>query len=195
LIRKCPCPVWVIQPDSGPRFGRILTTVGLDDGKEAEALDRKVLELASSLARGEGCRLDILHAWDFTGREHDTSRSEITPEIMDSLEVLNISRRKALMKTLLKSVDPEGINMTCHFPRGVAEREIERFVAQNKIDLVVMGSRPLSGFMGLWTGGAAEDVIAATNCAILAVKPDGFVSPIEQALVGDYPDWRPPNAA
>ncbi|MFT5538899.1 MAG: universal stress protein E [Alphaproteobacteria bacterium] len=195
LIRKCPCPVWVIQPDSGPRFGRVLAAVELDDNQEARALDLKVLELASSLARGEGCRLDTLHAWDFTGLERDTSRSEITPEIMNSLVDLNIRRRKALMKKLLGSVDLEGVGVSSHFPRGETEEEIQNFVPQNKIDLVVMGSRPPSGFLGLWAGGAAEGVIAATNCAILVIKPDGYISPIEQALVGNYPDRRPTNAA
>lgn len=74
LVRECPCPVWIMQPESVPRFSRILATVGLGEGGQARALDLKVLELASSLARVEGCRLDILHSWEFMGTERDTAR-------------------------------------------------------------------------------------------------------------------------
>ena len=74
LMRKCPCPVWVMQPNAGRRFRRILAAVDPDlgDGPPG-ALDLKIMQLASSLARMEACHLDIVHAWDFSGADLDTA--------------------------------------------------------------------------------------------------------------------------
>jgi hypothetical protein len=55
LMRKCPCPVWVIKPTSREKQMRILaavdTTRGLP-GCPRESLNPLILQLASSLARG-----------------------------------------------------------------------------------------------------------------------------------------------
>ena len=192
LIRECPCPVWVIQPKSVPRFSRILAAVALGESEQARALDLKVLELASSLARSERCCLDILHAWDFIGRERDTSRSEITPEIMQALTDRNVNRHKSSLNRLMKLLDLNGITTSLHFPRGIPFKKIVRFLDENSVDLVVLGERPRPG---LWAGSTAEDVLAATYCEILAVKPDSFVSAIEHVHVGSFSEQLPPTAA
>ena len=192
LVRECPCPVWVMQPESGPRFSRILAAVGLGESGQARALDLKVLELASSLARAESCRLDIMHVWDFIGGERDTSRSEITPEILQALKDRNISRHKSSLNRLMKSLDLNGITTSLHFPCGIPFEEIGRFLDQNSVDLVVLGERVQSG---LWAGATAEDVLAMTDCQVLTVKPDAFVSSTEHALDGIFSGRRPPTAA
>ena len=93
---------------------------------------------------------------------------------------------------LLKSLDLNGITTSLHFPRGIPFEEIGSFLNENSIDLVVLGARPRAG---LWAGSTAEDVLATTDCEILTVKPNGFVSAIEHASVGSFPDQQPPSAA
>ncbi len=52
LMRKCPCPVWVIKPDQSKQNNRVLAAVDLvPDDKERMALTIKIMELASSLTR------------------------------------------------------------------------------------------------------------------------------------------------
>ena len=70
LLRKCPCPVWMVRPQTGESFDRILAAVDVDDSypsKELEtrqALNEKVIELASSLAVSEFAELHVAHAWE-----------------------------------------------------------------------------------------------------------------------------------
>ena len=47
-----------------------------------------------------------------------------------------------------------------------------------KFDLVVMGTAGRSGISGLVIGNTAEAILSQLRCALLAVKPDSFVSPV-----------------
>ena len=46
-------------------------------------------------------------------------------------------------------------------------------------DLLVMGTVGRSGIPGLLIGNTAEDVLNAVDCSLLAVKPPGFVCPLD----------------
>jgi len=51
LMRKCPCPVWVIKPGPHRRFARILAAVDPDPGdEEPPSVNAKIMQLATSLA-------------------------------------------------------------------------------------------------------------------------------------------------
>ncbi len=179
VMRKCPCPVWVLKPKASARFKRILATV--DSSVEAEApapLDAKILQMASSLARMEGCHLDILSAWDFAGADYDTSRSEITDEIRERLVQTNLSARNAVLERLLNGIDRQGLKFETHLPRGNPSLVIPQFVQDNAVDLVVMGTVTHTGIAGYFIGTTAEDVLRQVDCSVLTVKPDGFATPV-----------------
>ena len=55
---------------------------------------------------------------------------------------------------------------------------IPDFVRKNDIDLIVMGTLARSGIKGFLIGNTAEKIVSEIHCSVLAVKPDGFVSPI-----------------
>jgi len=62
LMRKCPCPVWVMKPSRSPRYSRILAAVDpCSSDPEGTALDVKILDLATSLARLEKSLLHVVH--------------------------------------------------------------------------------------------------------------------------------------
>lgn len=179
VMRKCPCPVWVLKPKSGTRFDRILATVNPRvEEPERAALDLKILQMASSLARMEGCHLDILTAWDFAGADYDTNRSEISEAIRDRLLRKNVDARSTALGSLLHEIDLSGLNFETHLPRGNPSLVIPQFVQDNKIDLIVMGTVTHTGIAGFLIGATAEDVLGQVDCSVLTVKPDGFVSPV-----------------
>ena len=47
------------------------------------------------------------------------------------------------------------------------------------IDLLVMGTVCRTGIPGFIIGNTAESMIHTVNCSVLALKPQGFVSPVE----------------
>jgi nucleotide-binding universal stress UspA family protein len=50
---------------------------------------------------------------------------------------------------------------------------------EEQIDLIVMGTVGRSGISGLFIGNTAEKVLQKVDCSVLAVKPEGFVSPVK----------------
>lgn len=180
LLRKCPCPVWVMQQKTGRRFQRILAAVDLDQSKGCpSAIDVKVMELASSLARIEECRLDVLHAWNFSGRDLDTSRSEITSDIMNQLIERNKAVHEGRMTGLLENIDLKSVDFGVYLPKGDPIRAIQNFAGEKKVDLIVMGTAGRCGLSGIFNGNSVEYVVSNVDCSILTVKPDRFVSPVE----------------
>ena len=69
LLRKCPCPVWLIKPQATKAYRCILAAVDVYDGyapREMEtrlALNREILEKASAVAVADFVELNIVHAW------------------------------------------------------------------------------------------------------------------------------------
>ena len=62
---------------------------------------------------------------------------------------------------------------------GEPETVILEFVVSGGIDLVVMWMTVArGGISGLLIGNTAERVLGKLPCSVLAVKPDGFVSPV-----------------
>ena len=55
LLRKCPCPVWLVKPGLPESYDRIMAAVDVNDGYPPEELDtrrllnQQILELASAL--------------------------------------------------------------------------------------------------------------------------------------------------
>lgn len=179
LMRKCPCPVWVMQPNAGRKFSRILAAVDPDVSEQTPGLlDTKILQLAGSLSRMEQCHLDILHAWDFSGADLDTSRSEISRDMMERLVARNESAHQASMARLLEAVDLQGVDFALHLPRGDPAVAIPQLVQDKQIDLIVMGTVGRTGIKGFFIGDTAEDVLRQVECSVLAIKPDGFVTPV-----------------
>lgn len=192
LLRKCPCPVWVITPDSGARFERILAAIDPADAADlAHGLDRRILELSSSLSHGEDCDLDIVHAWDWQGREREIVRSGITEQMADGMLQRATTGYETAIRDLLAEVDLKGREPTIHLPRGEAWAEIPRIAEARQVDLIVMGTVTRTGIAGLFVGDNAELVLQQVTCSVLAVKPDGFETPV--AL--ETADWMPHRRA
>jgi nucleotide-binding universal stress UspA family protein len=62
--------------------------------------------------------------------------------------------------------------------KGHPEEVIPQFVVSEGIDLVVMGTVARTGIAGLLIGNTAERLLQRLITSVLAVKPDGFVSPV-----------------
>lgn len=59
VVRRCPCPVWVVKPEGEPSSLKILVDSALDPVAE------NGLRLAAELARATPSEIHLLHAVDF----------------------------------------------------------------------------------------------------------------------------------
>ena len=65
-----------------------------------------------------------------------------------------------------------------HLIKGSARKVIPALVRSVKAELVVMGTVARTGIPGYFMGSTAELVLSQIDCAVLAVKPSGFVTPV-----------------
>ncbi len=175
LMRKCPCPVWAIKPSSDVPFPRILAAVdpGLDD-RESISLNRKILEMSSSLAEMHKSELHIVHVWDFLIKSVMIPKTT-TDEMAEQVRTM----RKSWFNELLGTYVPDLPEKQAHLIRGEAGIQIPRFARETDADLIIMGTVCRTGIPGLFIGNTAERILYRVDCSVLAVKPEGFTSPIE----------------
>lgn len=189
LMRKCPCPVWVLKPTQAGQFRRILAAVDPDPGHEDHyALDTKIMQLATSLARQYGAELHVVHAWIFE-YESVFRRQEVNITQIEINRLLHEIRdgEKRHLDALLRRHDLCDLAHTVHLVKGAARSVIPKLVRSQKIDLLVMGTVCRTGVAGLIMGNTAEDVLRHVDCSVLTVKPDGFKTPVTRGLGLDAP--------
>ena len=179
LMRKAPCPVWIVKPGQSASYRRILACIDPEaEPTRDDALNHSILRLASSLSEAESADLHIVHAWDVEGKDRDT----VSSEVRDNAKMQILQRHEDMHRTrvedLLAGYQLENIKHHLHLPRATPQRAIVELVEREGIDLVVMGTVSRTGIPGLIIGSSAENVLSAVHCSLLTVKPDGFVSPV-----------------
>jgi universal stress protein E len=185
LIRKCPCPVWIEKPTSGKTHDRVL--VALDPAAFAEELEvdplREVLNLAVLeygllLAQVEEAELHVVHAWAFDLEMALRSRAGLDEQAIGEATEMFRQRHELALTEL---IGPHMSDITrVHLVKGHAGEEISRVAAREAIDVIVMGTLCRTGVEGLLIGNTAETVLDHATCSIVALKPDGFVSPVRE---------------
>jgi len=65
-----------------------------------------------------------------------------------------------------------------HVIKGLPRREIPALARTLEADLLVMGTVGRTGVPGLFIGNTAETILEQIECSVLAVKPEGFRTPV-----------------
>ena len=193
LLRKCPCPVWLIRPAAPKTFRRILAAVDVDDAfpepelKSRRLLDQHVLELATSMAIADFAELHIVHAWEAIGESAMRGSFMRTSEAKVNAYVDLVKRQREtsmeiLMNKVTNDVGQDALDYLkprVHLVKGWARKVIPALAKQIEADLVVMGTVARTGVPGFITGNSAESILNQLNCSVLAIKPAGFITPIK----------------
>jgi nucleotide-binding universal stress UspA family protein len=179
LMRKCPCPVWVIKPGTHRRFERILAAVNPDPCDEDHpGVSRQIMQLASSLARLEGSELRVVHAWDHPGEELLRGPARLPAADVDQIVRDTGATHESWLNELLAGHPLSSIRHTVHLLRGEPAEVIVELAAAENSDLIIMGTIGRTGIPGLFIGNTAETVLRQVDCSVLIVKPEGFDTPV-----------------
>lgn len=184
LLRQCPCPLWLIKSTKIKGERQILAAV--DHDPQQDALNHRILGIATSLALSEFAELHVVHAWRLayekslrSGRAGYVSETvdSILTDLEDSrkrwLEALIDEHYKASSKVVRNYLKPRA-----HLIKGRADRIVPRLCKKLGAELIVMGTVGRVGVPGLFIGNTAEAILRQIDCSVLAVKPEGFVSPV-----------------
>ncbi len=179
LLRKCPCPVWVVRPG---REGPLKILAAVDPTSEAggDPLSRLIMDLAISMTALHGGNLDIVHAWEMEGEAtlRGSKYVSISPHELDLLVERTHNEHQDSLDALVADSDLSSIDHEVHLVKGDPRRVILAMLVEKKIDLVIMGTVARTGIAGLVIGNTAESILDVVDCSVVAVKPDGFVSPV-----------------
>lgn len=184
LLRKCPCPVWLVRDGNAPRYERIMVAIDYrPDSPDNDALNRQLLEMAASLASMEGARLHVVHAWRLQGEDTlRSSRTGLTAVEVDDLVRSERAAHQAWLADVVARDCPvlEGAHEPeRHLVEGAARAAVPKLATTLDAQLVVMGTVGRTGIPGYFIGNTAEAILERIDCAIMAVKPPGFLSPVE----------------
>ncbi len=180
LFRKCPCPVWIIRNLKTGEFRHILAALDLASTQEENRqLNRKIIELADSMARLEGAKVHYVHALhlEFEGMMRGPRFRMGDEEIAELKRELYQTSEKNLAQ-LFKESGVESPQENIHLVEGETSEVIMKAIDDCEIDVLVMGTVARSGVPGLLIGNKAEKVLSSIDCTVLAVKPSGYVSPV-----------------
>ncbi|MCP4074030.1 MAG: universal stress protein [Hyphomicrobiales bacterium] len=190
LLRKSPCPVWLFKPDQPETISRIVAAVDFDEpGEEGnnQSLNKQILEMAISLASRERAELHIVHAWQAIAENVLSSvRSGLSEQKLD--EYIAVVRKNSerhlsqLMESAMGWVGQDvfdGIILKIHAIKGQAQGVVIDLAQTLDADLLVMGTVGRTGIPGFFIGNTAETILNGIDCSVLAVKPAGFISPVE----------------
>jgi nucleotide-binding universal stress UspA family protein len=193
LLRKCPCPIMLIKPQTPTSYQQILASVDVDDNYPSEELNTRamlneqILDLASSLSISASAKLDIVHVWDADGQglmyadAINTSKERIDIDV-EEIKQRHIQNMDDLMGKMRIKLGPNAssfIEPQTHLLKGYPRKKIPEFAAQIKADIIVMGTVARTGIPGFFIGNTAENILNQLDCSVLAVKPPGFVSPVK----------------
>lgn len=176
LMRKCPVPVWLMRPPSRP-VRRIGVAVDADDEEDVRvALDRSLVAAGLAVARAYSASLVVFHALQFFPSEIVLRHRAGVPEA--AITALVARARDRVGRNLENLARSTGSRATTQLLEGRAVVEIPRFVTHADLDLLVMGTVGRVGIAGLFIGNTAEEILQRVECSILALKPEGFGSPV-----------------
>ena len=190
LLRKCPCPVWIMKSHEKSKYQRIVAAVDvepLQENKKISNLNRQILELASSLALSEFSELHVAHAWTAWGESVlKTPRFNFVEdgEVNDWVEQQRVIHEKkveglmGMLSDMISRETTEYLKPKVHIIKGEAHDVIPNLVREQQADLVVMGTVARTGIPGFLMGNTAENILNNIGCSVLAVKPTGFVTPV-----------------
>ena len=188
LLRKCPCPVWLQTPTAPKRPRRILAAVDLDvqDAVEPDtltALNRRVVEAACRIASAPDAEIIVLHAWEAIGEGMVWAFSGGSGASTSADQYVNevIAVRHAAMDVFLSQIRTElgpDPRLIPRLERGTPQAVLHQQSREVGADVVVIGTVARTGLSGVFIGNTAENIINSLECPVLAVKPEGFVSPL-----------------
>lgn len=181
LMRKCPCPVWMIKPRKSTKYSQILAAVDPNSNDQVvDKLNQNIMELAISISQLEKSELHIVHAWSlYAEKTLSGSRFRKSPNEMKKLLLDAKNFYKVNLDNLLNKFQLEKLKHKIHLLKGDPADLIPKVAKKQKIDLIVMGTVCRMGLPGFITGNTAESILYNVDCSVLTLKPSGFISPIK----------------
>lgn len=130
---------------------------------------------AAAIARDEsklhGARLLLLHVIDLpTAIKPDTVIVPDSTGAPVNVKDYAVSSAEAHLQDIVARLAKDGVTATSFIRLGNPVDEINRFVDEEKVSLIVMGTHGRTGLQHLLVGSVAERVVRTATCPVLTVR-------------------------
>lgn len=177
LLRKSPIPVLLVKERVWPKNSHILAAVNAGNDEAAHAsLNDKIVDEVKELAALTQSVPHLVNSYPGTPINIAIEIPEFDPESYTeavrehhSLEMIKIAKKH--------DIDQD----CCHVREGLPEDVIPQVAKEINAELVVLGTVGRTGISAALIGNTAEHVIDQLDCDVLALKPEGFVSPLQNS--------------
>ena len=182
LLRKCPCPVWMMKSSAHRQYARVLAAVDPDPHDPVrDALNKLVMELTISVSNQDQSELHVCNAWSLYGEDmlRHSAFAKSPTEKVDKLLRRERKNAEDMLNRLVLHYPDVDRKRQVHLVKGAARRVIPVFAHRKRVELLVMGTVGRTGIRGLFMGNTAEAILNQVECSVLAVKPPGFETPVQ----------------
>jgi nucleotide-binding universal stress UspA family protein len=139
--------------------------IPLDFSHHAEA----ILEWGAHLAKEHGSQVILVHAYHLPVEFQQLEGAYLPPDFWTNVktEALQVLERHA------ERLRAQGITVETVVREGYPATVIQEEAEERRADLIVIGTRGLSGLKHLLLGSVAERVVQKSPCPVLTVKTPG----------------------
>lgn len=176
LLRKCPCPVWMVKDQPWPENGTALVAVNLSSEDPLHdplnlRLVNETRELAENLNQTP---VHLISAYPVTPINIAIELPDFDPSVYnDAIRGQHLVAMKALRQQF--GIDEK----FTHVEKGLPEEVIPDLAEHLRAGVVVLGTLGRTGLSAAFIGNTTEHVIDHLKCDLLAIKPEGFNCPVE----------------
>lgn len=175
LIRKSPVPLLLVKSHEWRDDGHIIAAVNAGTEDEAHlSLNQRISEEALHLADLVKAHVHLVNAYPGTPVNIAIEIPDFDPGAYG--EAVRDYHLAEMAKHAERYQVPAG---QCHVLEGLPEDVIPRVAEELDAELVVLGSVGRSGLSAALIGNTAEQIIDRLDCDVLALKPAGFVCPLQ----------------
>lgn len=174
LVRKCPTPVLLVKEHDWPQDGKIVAAVNVGtEYREHAQLNDRLTTIAQDYAKLLSGHVHLANCYPGTPLNIAIEVPEFDPESY------NASVKNHHLEEMEKHSSKYCIPLdNCHVKEGLPEKVIPQVASELDAELVIIGTVGRVGISAALIGNTAEHVIDELNCDVLAVKPEGFESPV-----------------
>jgi nucleotide-binding universal stress UspA family protein len=171
-------PVWIVNSGDYKAQDMLVAAIDLDlqNSEEGREINRKIMDFSLFIADALGLRMKVVSCWHVNGEDSLNNNPYIQMESISITEVgaLEENRYMELMKSFISDYKDVEYSMI----KGDVVKSIANYVSFNRPKALVMGTFSRTGLRGYLIGNTAEDVLLSIDSSVVAVKPDGFSSPV-----------------
>ncbi|MFB1035802.1 MAG: universal stress protein UspE [Sinobacterium sp.] len=175
IMRKAPVPVLLVKEHDWPLGGQIIAAINVGvNVKEHISLNEEITKQALHFAKLLSSNVHLVNSYTGTPVNIVIEIPEFDPAAYDESAKLHHEHSMQI------HANRHHISKAhCHVDIGMPEDVVPKYAKQLDAELVVLGTVGRQGISAALIGNTAEHVIDKINCDVLAIKPDGFVSPVK----------------